>query len=505
MQMSMEKPDPINQVWATRQRLVACKTTQEKRRIFDKEITKLSDEAQQLFAFSCWFCFFNTRFIKLDPSEFYHLTPGNDPPAWEEFEQLLKDYQHRRVTQHRSGELNKFLLRCPAEIQDFYLSLFAKTFVKGLPLLEAQQLLGDIDYGQFYSATVPQEPLQPSEFAGLNYPLVLTWLPAEPRSLGLYLRTTKHETFLTDQDGHPKRSKNPLQEISPGLRGTRAALFGMLCDDGAFIPFEAYSSLMSYKAYRKEKIHLSLQQRAERLGGILESTNLGRHDPGRQGFANDRDELLDEIIRVTKGRNKGFLLITDQGTARGGPYSCFPTQRAFGIIGGYWSQGEECLGFKVWFNGERLPVSFPLHGKNNSLLNNITQVKGKVIDFLYLKINDRLSGVGQEIRWNEEPWRTTPLLQHVMWIEKCAFCGGTKTTHERRGVCTNCERNFYYYLNRYGEGIWFTPDVSILKRRLENCWEPRFLNNVGYFVRNFSVEARDDGRWRFIDKEKQDG
>ena len=484
----------LREVMDLHQELTEVKYYKEKRRRFSLLVSGLSPEAHWLLTFFCWFCLFNFRFKKFDESRFYSVPVAKDSSSdFKGFINVIRYFNRKSITNHCEAILLKFLVACDQEQQDFWMEVLSKRFVKALPLLDVQSEL-DLDLISVQDVYGPIELLQ-TGFEGLTYPVAVTALSTPEVPLQIFCREPHKKRSLELHGSELVAIPSVLKQDHRYVKTPRYTLIGFGADT-SFYPVDYFETWADYSAYRAGT-EVPFHSRIDNLRKFISSNLLVEVSQNYIGFATTKDEIIPEIIKVMENSSDRHLCISDQKTASTGKALTVEARVAKGLIDSYWIEDSEVKGYNLWFNGKLFPCSFSFCGLNNSLLNSIALVKGKLLKFLYIKVGDYRAGVGREILHHEKPWRNGKLKGGIIRVEKCAFCGGTGSRHESRGVCKNCEGILYRYYQWYGPDVWIKQTPDLKRRRGRAVWEPTLLTNVQYRFKGHYLEAAENGDWRF--------
>jgi hypothetical protein len=100
----------VNRLW---NKVVAVKFHRAKKDLFLQEVRELPEAATLLLAFCGWFCLFNPRFKFVEASRYYFIPPSEEnATTFDDFLNLVKHYENKRITRSREGELCRFLTSC---------------------------------------------------------------------------------------------------------------------------------------------------------------------------------------------------------------------------------------------------------------------------------------------------------------------------------------------------------------------------------------------------------
>lgn len=494
------KAGHIDEVIALHQEITSINYHKEKRKRFSLCVSNLSDEARWLLTFSCWFCLFNFRFKSIDESRYFSIPDRDDPEAtFSDFLAVVRFFNRRKVTPSREGVLIRFLTRCTRAEKEFYLLLLSKGFTKGMPLMEIQTALdlGAINIQEIYGAP---EVLQ-TGFSSLTYPVAITSIPSPELPLGVVSREPRSTFSLIGKGGELATSKPLVPVDLQYIKTPRFTVAGYTAPSPAtgrnvFLPVDYFDTLKEFRRCRNDQKVTPYPERIAKLRRFQESNLLTQISTNYTGLAYREEEVLPEVVKVMENTPYGFVALTDARTVLAGQSHVVEVRVGKGIIDSFWQNAGRVEGFFVWFNGELFPVSFSFCGPNNSLLNSIAPLKGKLFEFLYMKVGSTRIGVGRKVLWDTLPWRQKRLRGSDLHVEKCAMCGGT-SRHATRGICRVCEVNMGYYFTTYGPGAWVAPGPKMTRKRHMGVWEPSLLNAVEYSFKGHRLEAREDGCWRF--------
>ena len=474
---------------------------QGKKKKFLEVVAKLSEEELWLMSFSCWFCIFNPRFISIDESKYYIFPEKETCEAtFLDFIEVIQFYNRKKVTPSREGLLASFLMTCDRSAKDFYLSLLSKNYIKGLPLVEVQEVLR-LDSISSHDIYGHMRELQTS-FSDLKFPVAIVGIPSPDLPLCLHSREP-HTTLSKVQQGDGwVNSESHLPVDSVYIKTPRYTLAGYVSTTenpkrSFFHPIDFFEARKEYIKYLKGEEVTPFADRIVALRNFQKDNLLTQVSTGYIGFAHAPGEILPEVVAVMQENPNSYVVLVDKNTAATGNAHTVKVRIARGIIHDFWAENGAAKGYQLWFNGELFNCPFSFTGKNNSLLNNITPVKDKLFAFYYLKIGKTKIGVGQEILWGVKPWRAKRLRFSEMRIEKCALCGDSKAVHARRGICHTCECQLYTLFRHHGPNAWIQPAAITKRKRDEGCWESSLLNNVQYSHKGCLLVAREDGSWMF--------
>jgi hypothetical protein len=271
-------------------------------------------------------------------------------------------------------------------------------------------------------------------------------------------------------------------------------------------PVDYFDTLKEFRHYLRASNAPPYPERIEKLRRFQQANLLTQITTDYIGLAHREEEVLPEVVKVMEGAAHEYIMLTDGNTLMTGQAHAVEVRSTCGIIDGFWGNpgvvdGEN--GFRVWFNGELFNVAFSFCGRNNSLLNNISLVRGKLLEFLYIKMGITRIGVGRKVLWDTPAWRPKRLRGSALRIEKCALCGDTKSRHARRGICQVCETNLYRFFAQYGPDFWITPASGMAGKRRRTAWEPSLLNAIKFRLHGHLLEAREDGCWRFTSQPQE--
>lgn len=492
----------INQVSLFRNEVASIKFHKHKRERFVSLLNNLSPEATKLLTFCCWHCLFNFRFQSIDESKYYTIpaTEGGNPD-FQEFLEVLKFYNRRKVTSGREKTLIQFLSLCSKDQQDFYLSLFSKAFIKDLPLVDIQLELdlNEIDAGEIYG-TIQRLG---TSFANLQFPVLISSISSTDFPMCLYAKSAHgiHSLSFQHELGNFLKVDPLLPADTKFIINPKLAVVGFCGAENngrnIFHPIDFYGSLQEFGLYRKGKASLDFAERVKELRAFQADNFLTQVTTQYVGFANSEQQVLPELVKAMSGSGFSRAVITDCETARTGKAFTVNVSTTVGIIESFHSSDSIATGFSCWFNGRLFPVAFDFSGKNNALLHSIDPCKGKLLEFLYLKVGLERIAVGTRILWDQKPWRPKRMRVLGIRVEKCALCGSTGHPNARRSVCKSCEANLYATFDKFGPDVWMQPTKIMKEKRRASCWEARLLNTVGYVQEGCLLVAREDGCWMF--------
>jgi len=498
----------IEEVLNFRNSLVELRSPKQKRKQFVEGVLKLPEESEWLLTFACWFCLSNFRFKAIDESR-YHSVPEREisEANFGGFLEVVRFFNRKTVTCTRESELIRFLAKTSRSDREFYLSLVSKSFTKGLPVMEIQTSLdlGVVNTFEIYKAP---EALQTS-FAALNYPVAISAVMADDMRLGVVSREPRSSrSFMCDAGKLiPVKPLLPVDLQYIGTpRFTLTGYAGRLSSGRiVFHPVDYFDNLKEFALTLNGNPTTPFPERVEKLRKFQDNNLLTQITPNYVGLAFREEEVLGEVVKVMEHSDCEYLTLTDQDTARTGESHLVEVRVTVGIVERFWHVGGNAKGFLVWFNGDLFRVAFSFAGRDNALLNNIKPVKGKLLEFLYLKVGGTKIGVGRKILWDKAPWRRYRLHGKHTRVEKCTLCGGTNAPPHGAGICSICDKSMRYYFSHNGVGNWIVAKGVMTKKRRKSSWEPEMLEMVPYHYKGHRIEAREDGCWRFLPVETEKG
>lgn len=498
----------IEEVMSLRNELVEIRYAKEKRRQFAERSSGLSEESNWLLTFACWFCLLNFRFKAIDDSR-YHSVPEleESEATFEGFLEVVRFFNRKTVSRTREVELIKFLKMTGKIDREFYLSLVAKSFTKGLPVMEIQTSLdlGVVNTFEIYKAP---EALQTS-FAALNYPVAISAVMAPDMNLGVVAKGARAWSLSWAPD--KLVPVKPLLPIDMQYVGTpQFALVGYAAKSPAtkqtvFHPVDYFDTLKEMAQAFKGKPSTPFPERIEKLRGFQNNNLLTQITPNYVGLAFQEEDVLGEVVKVMAQSDCEWLTLTDQNTMRTGEAHVVEVRVTHGIIERFWHEEGKAKGFLVWFNGDLFRVSYSFAGRDNALLNSIKPIKGRLLEFLYLKVGGHKVGVGRRVLWDKKPWRRYRLHGKPTRVEKCTLCGGTRSPSHGSGICSICDKTMRYYFRTYGVDNWIKPSGVMQRKRRKSSWEPEMLEAVPYHYKGYRVLAREDGYWGYMTVASSEG
>ena len=475
-------------IFSLAERIKGIKYYKAKRSEFALAVDSLPPEEMWLLSFCVWHCLFNSRLKPIDSTRL-HGTPVKDfNKTFLDFVDVLRQYD--RVTIHRrmDGELARFLAGA-GDLRAFYMSLLDKTFIDGLPMMEAQTLLDvdDITSTEIYRVT--ELDVQLDE---LTYPLTMRRIASDTGLTegtvakgvsGIMCRNVNKAIVARDM----KFSAYPL-----------FALYGFVSNN-KFHPVAYFNSWPDYRNYRRSTDVATgdyIKGMSINLNKYLSDNLITRMDDSLVEYVEDPATLRESLIKLVPTVGPKYLLITDKNTPKTGIAKTVKVRIAYGIAERFWVEEGKVLGVKAWLNGVLHNVPHELSSKESSILFAPEEICGQEYSMYYLSIGGTTSLIGKEIRWDTKTWRNYRLRGSSAYIEKCCFCGNALRIPKARGMCKTCENNIPVY---FAEGVdtWITPRAHILKSREESCWEPSLLNRCEPMCRGYVVVSNDDGKFMF--------
>lgn len=497
--------DTISAVYSLWIEVIDITYTKNRRERFSFLVGTLQPDALWLLTVCCWFCMYNNRFNAIESSNYYSLPLADtNTSTFGAFVAMIRGYTRKNVSSYNEGALIKFLMTCDSKHRDFYLLLLSKEFIHKLPIYSVQLSLdvSGIRASALYGDVEPES----TGLSGLNYPVGITGVPTPELDLYIIYRAPNRKGVLKQEGSEfiPVYDHFMTDELNY-INTPRFAVAGFISAVKRSLPtFHPFDMLPSKTVYNKSQqtAVAEYQERLTHLRRFLDSNLLTRASTSYVGSASSSTEFRDELAKVISESPHQWVAITDSQSYLTGSVHVLPVSITFGIIEDYWIDEGTPSGFQVWFNGQLFKVSFSFVGKNNSLLNSIGPLRGKLLEFYYLKLDEYRLGIYRSVLWDKAPWRPHRLRGTSIHIEKCALCGGTDYIHANRGFCVKCESHMYYFSKKYGYDTWIPPGYSTGKTRKQNSWECSLLNTMNYKFKGTTIIAREDGYWMFKSKEE---
>lgn len=476
---------------------------------FRQIVYEMTEEAKWLLTFAVWFTTHNTRHKAVTESRYYMIEPSTTTDVqFVDFIKLIQQYSRKFVCNKNEEPIIKFLGRCDREHFGFYLSLLSKEFPKTLPTAEVYDVLdlGCIDLQEIYG---PIEILQ-TNFSELDYPVAVMLLPDPDYKLSVQSREPRRTFSYYQNEGKLKATKDLLVIDSKYISTPRYTLVGYSdilevkvrrkqMERFILHPVDYFDTFKEFRMYlkgRKNAKTLPFKERIAKLKAFLDANYLRQISKTQIGYAENEQELAQQVAQLYPKEGAGYLVVTDNNTARTGKASAVPVRNTYGTIRDLWVDGDVPRGFHVWFNGGITQVPFDFSGANNALLNKPGYVNLKLLEFTYIKIGSLPIYIGKSIHWDRLQWKNYKHSSGA-YIEKCVLCGGTDHPHKHQGLCRVCEINIRYYYGKYGRDSWITPSNSMKAKRFISGWESKLLNMMNASFKDCFLEAREDGCWRF--------
>lgn len=476
---------------------------------FRQAVYEMTEEARWLLTFAVWFTKHNSRHHAVAESRYYIIDPSHQTSVtFTDFVKLIQGYSRKFISSKNEEPLIKFLMKCDKEHFDFYLSLLSKTFTKTIPMAEVYDVLdlGCIDLQEIYG---PIEILQ-TNFSELDYPVAVMMLPDPDYKLSVQSREPRRSLSYYQDEGKLKVTKDPLVIDSNYISTPRYTLVGYSdvvavkvrrSQRERFIiyPVDYFDTFREFRLYlkgRKRANTTPFKERIAKLREFLDTNYLRQISKAQIGYAENEQELAQQVAQLYPKEGAGYLVVTDNNTARTGKASAVPVRNTYGTIRDLWVEEGIPMGFNVWFNGGIAQVSFDFSGANNAILNKPFYVNLKLLEFTYIKVGSLPIYIGKQIHWDKLQWKNYKHSSGV-YIEKCVLCGGTDHPHKHQGLCRVCEINIRYYYRKHGKDTWITPSSAMRRKRFVSGWEPQLLNMMHASFKDCFLEAREDGCWRF--------
>lgn len=483
---------------------------------FIELVPTLSEESKWLLTFLVWFENHNNRFHSIDSSRYFAVEPLNKQKvSFADFIKVIQKYNRKKVNQKNEIHIVNFLQGCDRMHFDFYLSVLSKSFSKSLPKTEVYDVLdvGMINLQEIYG---PIEILQTS-FSELEYPVAVTMLPDPDYKLVVQAREPRRTLSYYQNGGKLVTTKDFITVDGQYISTPRYTVIGYsdvkliqnrkkMEQRTVIYPLDFFPNWKEFRGYVKTKTdkfkYTPFKQRIENLKKFLDDNYLRQFVKTPIGYAENEQQLAEQIKELYPTEGYSFIVITDNNTARTGKAVAVPVTNTAGMIHSLWLEGDIPKGFKVWFNGVLNDIEFSFTGANNAILNNPEIVLNKMLGFMYARIGQLEVFISKQINWEQLQWKSNRVKGQI-YIEKCALCGGTDSPHRLEGLCRICDINIRKYFNTYGPGVWIKPSRKMQIKRCKSGWASKILAVLKPSFKGHYIEARDDGCWQFrFDEER---
>lgn len=506
----------IQEVISTLTELSQIRYWKEKNSRFREKVPLLTEHSKWLLTFCVWFTEHNNRFLAVDCSRYYTIEPAREQSSsFMDFIKIIQQYNRKRVAPKNEIHLVKFLQGCDRVHFDFYLLLLSKSFTNSLPKTEVYDVLdvGTISLQEIYG---PIELLQTS-FSELMYPVAVRMLPdpdyklivqsREPRRTHSYYQTGCKLKVTKDLVSLDSKYINTPRYTVVGYTDVKQIQNRKKKEERTIIyPLDYFSTWKEYRGYVKTKTdkfkYTPFKERIENLKKFLADNYLRQFEKTPIGYAENEHELAQQIKELYPSEGNTFIVITDNNTARTGKAVAIPVTNTAGMIHSIWLDNGVPKGFEVWFNGHLNKVEFSFTGANNAILNSPDMVLNKMLGFMYARVGPLEVFVGKDILWEQLQWKA---YRHkgIIYVEKCALCGGTDQPHKIDGLCRVCEINIRKYFTSYGVDNWITPSRKVHVKRCQSGWHPKILDVMKPSFQGHYIVAREDGCWKFVYDEER--
>lgn len=485
--------------------------------IFQDDVTKF------LLAFCVKQCESNPRWWITDVSKYYLVNPQEENQVtFLDFLRVLKRYEYKKLRVKNEAYFIKFLKKCDRFHFEFYLSLFGKSFTKGIKLAALYECLDvdSIDLERIYDLEALTQ-----KFEELTYPLAVTTLDTLDAQFMIHsvtptsysdrtfkltsnpkLTNCKIKTNITEKVfskrieftlcGYRYEERQEFEAVKDGVHVQKVNK-----EVTKFVPIDFFDSYADYLEYfRGHAVENVYSARVEKLNEFLVDSPLG---VPYVGFVEGPEDLPDEITKVMLGKEVSHILLSDANSAKTGITKYVRCKVAESILEDYWVSPEgEIKGFLSWFNGKPREVRFNFSGDSQRLLYGFSPLKYKVLKMLVIDIADSRYYYGVEVMWHKKPYMTQPLESSGILVDKCALCGGKRYVADVRGTCRSCCQNMELNMKAHGYNKWIAPGYFKTKKRAESLWEPELANLVKYRYKGRLLKVRDDGWWALVDDDE---
>jgi hypothetical protein len=514
--------DHIKQVISLTSAVQKVTDSQKKKDLFAKLAVKLSEESRFALTLFVWHCRENPHWRPLDASRFYIHKPSEENKSdIFGFVRVLNYYKNQRVTLRKEKVFTDFLRSCDEAHFYFYLQIFSRRLLVGLPV---QQVLEMLELGQIDPELIYGDlPLLETSFADLNYPVSIAKVTDPETTFFIYGKTTsgRNQTRIRF-DGKLVGVVNSkfLKEEGKFIREPAFAIAGFLDKHAVATPgkkwryrmykfkrailrpsdyFRSYGEFKRYY-FRKAGEVTPFEKRIELLNQFLHDNFTTQIGSEYVGLARGPEEILDEALKVIGDESTTHLVFSDSESTRTGNWVALRVVKAEAIVENYWVDAGVVRGFTVWFNGGLYPCKFEFKGKTSAWLNDLEFVRHRPIEIMYVRLGETRVLHGLELKWNSKPWRRQPMSDGTM-LEKCCLCGTQDQPHNHHGLCYPCEQNLTYYWKTYGPENWIYPRWKGQRKRAKFGWEPEILTCCDIQYHGCVIEGNAEGGWRFVPDE----
>lgn len=464
---------------------------------FAEQVSDMSDTTKWLLAFCCWQCLFNTRYRGFSEERVVGVpTAQVNEATFDTFINYLRSHENKTITPSREVPTIKFLMKCDKPHRDFYLSLMNKSWILTFPVLDVQEHL-DIDSISKEQVYGEIEYLR-TGFSGLTYPASARVVPKVAMEPFFLIREASYSSLLRRGPAGLERIDKPSWvDTEIDLSTTpRFVLAGFMSKNQLF-PVDYFNSWEDALEHLKGNSSVTYEERIQSLNDYLSRSMLVNTSGAASYVFNSSESLEEALSPLLKGFSSGDILITDASTSKSGDAYRVEFNLAKGIIEDIWADEGYAKGFLVWFNGSLINCTYRFVGKEQALLAAKDAIKGRVLNFHTVKLNNTVCYIGSGVLWQQRRWRHKKLRGSDTWIEKCILCGDTRIKHSNNGMCVSCESNLSYYLKKAGPDAWISPSRQMNNKRKANLWNPSLLNLAKYVHKGLLLEADAEGKWRF--------
>lgn len=504
------------------------KSYKERKVFISSGIPTLSPKAKYLFAVFLYHSLFNSRWVPVDITNYFTLPLDTHNRATvEDFIELLRHYEKKKVRLTKDSKLFKFIKKCNRGAFKFFSELLERRLQDSLPITECQDLL-DLESISLEDIYTPEERIY-ELMEDLVYPVAVSkvsTLNAEPKiyskSLGRVLEYKIRENGIK-VGSHIKASlvggcivsdypkfvlagiRTKIEDENKKLkpvntrrknRKTKAAKIRGENTKYEFHPFDCFESVDIFKKYAAGVEVTPYGERVAKLQEILRDNYVFGIEDNYVGFANNEQELRDEISKLLAKDQNGYLLFADENSSRTLKLHAKECARINTVIEEAWIEEEEVKGFVIWHNAVKHKVELDVGKLYPSLLKSLDLAKRKVLKCVYFRINDRPYYFPIEIDWKAKPWTPKGIRNEII-LTACAVCGGDDYANDVGGICRSCSMNIYQILAKHGEDTWIPQTGPQNKKRKATGWHYTVMNLVKPRFQKYYLEAKEGGAWKF--------
>ena len=491
-------------IQAVQRVLEACASTPARSRLeLLPLVTALTKPERWLFTF-LRYVMGSQRWYPVDPSAYYLLPcSATQRVSFDDFVDLLRYYNKKRITPNNELELNRFLMGCTEQLREFYLTVLERpAWLSSVFSYEEMRTLTDV--GSIDVAELFGNPKFKSVGWGIvAYPLTVTTVPhAELQTVRLDLVEdgANGYTYLQLPESTRKKFKKSL---NLGWLKDRELVFGSGVlfgyadmEAGSYYPIDYFKDSAEYLKFARGKLSLPYPVRIERLERFIHNT-YARSIMRNPTVYCKRPSQLEGALGTALAQSKDSVVLVVDAKHRA---MLVPTVEHEGAVDGLWVEEGIVRGVQVWECGRKYNCGFDFRGKANALLMRPDLLHGKHVRFVAYEHLGVTAYAVKEVLWEKRIFRTKPL--NGTRVERCIYCCRTEIKQELPGVCLYCYENFKCLLNKAGTE-WFSPSESIAKAREACGWTPEWFNSISVYYRGYKLEVDDEGRARFNDQDEE--